>query len=490
MHRPSRTSSALLTDLYQLTMGFAYWKSGLHEQEAVFNLFFRRNPFNSGFSISAGLRDVIEYLSHFQFHEEEIAYLRTIQGNDGKPVFHPEYLSYLQHLQFHCDVDAVPEGAVIFAHEPMLRIRGPIIQCQLVETALLNMINFPTLVATKAARVCMAAQGEPVLEFGLRRAQGPDGGLVASRASYIGGCVATSNVLAGKLFDIPVRGTHAHSWVMAFDRELDAFREYAGSMPNNCTFLVDTYDTIQGVENALIVARELREKGFHWGGIRLDSGDLSNLSIRARELMDAAGFTDSAIVASNDLDEYVITNLKSEGARINVWGVGTNLVTAYDQPALGGVYKLAAIRDPEGDWKYKVKLSEQPSKVSTPGIHQIRRFSSNGQLKGDMIYDLELVTPDGNPALYELSHAGTRHEVDAGWEQEDVLRPVLRNGSAYGTLPTIHESRALARRQIEALPPGVKRLANPEQYPVGLETNLFHFRRDLIERVRSSNPNI
>lgn len=481
----ARNHSALLTDLYQLTMGFAYWREGIHEQDAVFNLFFRKNPFGGGFSVAAGLADAVSYLADFKFSADDLAYLAVLAGNDGKPIFHPEFLDYLEKMRFCCDVDAILEGRVVFAHEPLLRIRGPMLQCQLVETALLNMMNFPTLIATKAARVCLATQGEPVLEFGLRRAQGADGALSASRAAYLGGCTATSNVLAGKLFGIPVRGTHAHSWVMAFDRELESFRAYARTMPNNCTFLVDTYDTIKGVENALIAARELEEKGFKWNGIRLDSGDLSNLSIRARELMNTAGFTDASIVASNDLDEYVITNLKAQGARINVWGVGTNLVTAYDQPALGGVFKLSATRETVGDWKYKVKLSEQPSKVSTPGIQQVKRYTQDGVLMADMIYDTALAVPGQITSLYELSHAGTMHPVLESWQGEDLLVPVLRGGERTGERPDIHQSRANAQKEIAALPDGIKRLVNPDHYPVGLETNLHMFKHQLIDTLRN-----
>ena len=299
------------------------------------------------------------------------------------------FLEYLQQLQFSCDVDAMPEGTVAFPHEPLVRVRGPILQCQLLESALLNVINFQTLVATKAARVCQAAQGDAVLEFGLRRAQGIDGALAASRAAFVGGCSATSNVLAGKLFGIPVKGTHAHSWIMSFDDELEAFRTYAEAMPNNCVFLVDTYDTLDGVRNAIEVGRWLREKGHKLLGIRLDSGDLAWLSIEARKLLDAGGFAEAAIVASNDLDENLIVSLKQQGAKIGVWGVGTKLVTAYDQPALGGVYKLGAVREAGHAWQYRLKLSEQTIKISNPGILQVRRFFGPEEAIGDMLFNEE-----------------------------------------------------------------------------------------------------
>src|SRR5688572_20045473 len=281
-------SLALLTDLYELTMAHGYWKAGVDAKEAVFHLFFRQNPFGSGFSIACGLGYVIDFLKDFRFDEGDTRYLSGLTGNDGRPIFEPEFLSTLRALEITCDIDAIPEGTVVFPHEPLLRVRGPIGQCQLLETALLNLINFQTLIATKAARICISARGDPVLEFGLRRAQGVDGGLAASRAAYIGGCAGTSNVLAGKIFGIPVRGTHAHSWVMSFDTEIEAFRAYADAMPNNCVFLVDTYDTLTGVQHAIEMGKWLRKRGHKLTGVRLDSGDLAWLSIEARRMLDAA----------------------------------------------------------------------------------------------------------------------------------------------------------------------------------------------------------
>ncbi|RYF55329.1 MAG: nicotinate phosphoribosyltransferase, partial [Cytophagaceae bacterium] len=333
------TSLSLLTDLYQVTMAYGYWKSGTAEKEAVFNLYFRKNPFGGGFTVACGLANAIGYVTHFGFTKKDLRYLRTLTGSDGEPLFETAFLDYLGALKLTVDIDAMPEGTVVFPNEPLVRVRGPILQCQLLETPLLNLINFETLIATKAARLRLVADTDTLLEFGLRRAQGVDGGMTASRAAYIGGCDATSNVLAGKHYDIPVRGTHAHSWVMSFDSELEAFETYADVLPNNVTLLVDTYDTIQGVRNAIEAGQRLRERGYRLSGIRLDSGDLAYLSIEARKLLDAAGFTDTAIVASNDLDETIINSLKQQGAKITVWGVGTKLVTAYDQPALGGVYK-------------------------------------------------------------------------------------------------------------------------------------------------------
>ena len=343
-----KTSLSLLTDLYQITMAQGYWKLGRAEREAAFHLFFRKSPFQGGYTVVAGLEYIVEYLRQFRFQQDDIDYLAGLQGNDQRPLFQRDFLDYLGNLELCVDVDAIPEGTVVFPHEPLVRIKGPILQCQILETALLNIVNYQTLIATKAARICTATGGQPVLEFGLRRAQGIDGSLAASRAAYLGGCTATSNVLAGKLFGIPVRGTHAHSWVMSFDEELSSFEGYAQVMPNNCVFLVDTYDTLDGVRNAIRVGKQLRENGHEMVGVRLDSGDLAYLSIEARKLLDEAGFNNAAIVASNDLDEHIIASLKDQGATIAVWGVGTKLVTAYDQPALGGVYKLGAMQSGNG----------------------------------------------------------------------------------------------------------------------------------------------
>ena len=299
-------SKALLTDLYQLTMAYGYWKTGRAEQPAVFHLFFRNNPFQGGYVVAAGLETVVEFLRRFQFSSDDLEYLATISGGDGRPIFDAGYLSYLQELTLSLDIDAIPEGTIVFPNEPLLRVRGPILQCQLLESILLNIVNFQSLIATKASRVVRAAQGDDVLEFGLRRAQGMDGAMAASRAAYVGGCAATSNVLAGRQFGIPVRGTHAHSWVMSFESERDAFRAYAESMPNNCVFLVDTYDTLEGVRHAIEIGEDLKKRGHRLAGIRLDSGDLAALSIAARQMLDDAGFVDAKIVASNDLDERLI----------------------------------------------------------------------------------------------------------------------------------------------------------------------------------------
>lgn len=478
------TPSPLLTDLYQLTMAAGYWKCGKAEQEAVFHLFFRKLPFAGGYAVAAGLGDVVEWLQGFRFSAAEIDYLATLPGRDGKALFERGFLDYLAQQEWRCDVDAIPEGTVVFPHEPLLRIRGPLMQAQLVETALLNMVNFQTLIATKSARVCLAAQGEAVLEYGLRRAQGPEGAVMASRAAFIGGCAATSNVLAGMRHGIPVRGTHAHSWVMSFETELEAFDAYAAALPNNCVFLVDTYDTLQGVRHAVEAGRRLRERGHELNGIRLDSGDLAWLSIEARRILDEGGFPNAFIVASNDLDEHLIESLKHQGARISVWGVGTQLVTGGTQPALGGVYKLSAIRNEQGGWEPKIKLSEQAVKVSNPGIQQVRRFTLQGEFRGDVIFDEE----QGCPQAPEIIHPAdpTRgRTMPEGSTHEDLLRPVFRAGKLVAEMPALPQVQARAREQLAHLHATIKRLDNPHEYPAGVERGLYERKVKMIQQAKS-----
>ena len=447
--------SPLLTDLYQLTMGQGYWAKGMAEREAVFHLFFRRAPFGEAAAIAAGLGPAVEFLDQLEFTAEEIDYLASLTGADGKALFEVGYLNYLKEMDWKLNVSGVAEGELVFPHEPLMRIQGPMLQCQLVETALLNLMNFQTLVATKAARIVEAAEGDPVLEFGLRRAQGPDGGMSASRAAYIGGCAATSNVLAGKQFGIPVKGTHAHSWVMSFDEELDAFRAYADAMPNNTLLLVDTYDTLDGVRNAIQVGKELRERGHDLLGVRLDSGDLAALSRDTRDLLDEAGFENAKIVASNDLHEDSIRELKAAGARIDIWGVGTMLATAYSQPALGGVYKLGAIRDEAGEWKYRVKLSNDMVKVSNPGILQVERTrGADGRIECDRLFN----------------------EADKKADPANLLlQPVIREGEVVYTpepLATVRE-RALAAWSVRP---------RDGQSPVTLDSALEETKRKLLEQ--------
>ena len=479
------SSLALLTDLYQLTMAYGYWKLGRAEREAVFHAAFRKAPFNSGFTIACGLGAIVDYIQNFAITADDMAYLASLKGHDGKPLFEKEFLDYLAALRLTLDIDAIPEGTVVFPHEPLVRVKGPLLQCQLVETILLNLLNFSTLVATKAARISIAARGEPVLEFGLRRAQGIDGALTASRAAYVGGCAATSNVLAGKLFGIPVRGTHAHSWVMSFETEPEAFEAYTRAMPNNVVLLVDTYDSLEGVRNAVEIGRQLRATGHKLQGIRLDSGDLAYLSIAARKILDAAGFTDTAIIASNDLDEDIIRSLKEQDATIGVWGIGTKLVTSYDQAALGGVYKLAALRSETGAWQRKIKLSEQRAKTSIPGILQVRRYQVDGEFRGDMIFD-ELAAPTvaADAVMVDPMDATRRKVMSPKIASEELLIPIFRNGRLVYDPPALIAVRSRVQEQLGAFHPGVKRAVNPHQYPVGLEKELFELRQQMILQER------
>ena len=486
MTTKDRVPPALLTDLYQLTMAYGYWKNRMLDYQAVFHLSFRQQPFQGGYAIACGLSDAIDYLENFSFRSDDLEYLAELRGNDGKAIFETKFLAYLETLRLNCDIDAIPEGNVVFPHEPLLRVTGSLLQGQLLETALLNIIGFQTLIATKSARVCLAAKGDPVMEFGLRRAHGPDGALAASRAAYIGGCATTSNVLAGKVFGIPVSGTQAHSWVMSFQTELEAFEAYANALPGNCVFLVDTYDSIEGIHHAVEIGRRLRSIGKDLIGIRLDSGDLNYLSIAARSILDEAGFQATKIIASNDLDEHVIASLKEQGALIDLWGVGTKLITAFDQPALGGVYKLGAIRVGDGPWQKKVKLSEQTAKVSNPGSLQVRRFADRKEYLADMIYD-EL---DGEPAertIVDIADVTNTRRMPSSAKYHDLLVPVFRHGKLVYERPLIAQIRALAQKELGRFYAGVKRLLNPHIYPVGLETGLNMDKSRLMREARNGH---
>ncbi len=451
-----RHSLALLTDLYQLTMAYGYWKSGRHEREAVFHLYFRKNPFGGPFALAAGLDRVVDFITRFRFSSGDLAFLREF-GLDGErgPFWEPEFLGYLAGLRLECSLEAVPEGTIVFANEPLVQVRGSLLQCQLLETPLLNFLNFPTLIATKAARICRAAAGDSVLEFGLRRAQGVDGALSASRAAYIGGCAATSNVLASRLFGIPAGGTHAHSWVLSFQDELSSFRAYARAMPSDCIFLVDTYDSEAGIRNAIEVGRWLEERGYRLGGIRLDSGDLAELSEKARFLLDRAGFSSTQIVASGDLDEGEISRLKKKGSGIALWGVGTSLATGAPDAALTGVYKLSSIRNDRGDWVDKLKLSEEKGKMSFPGILQIRRFTRpSGELDFDLIYDRRLGVGDVcYPVGAEDKTAG--FPIPRSMPGRDLLQPVFDGGKLVCASPPLDEIRERAAGELRSLPPSL-----------------------------------
>jgi len=486
---PYNQSLALLTDLYQLTMSYAYWKKGLDKHEAVFHLFFRRRTFNGGFTIAAGLENVIRYLENFYFDSSDLDYLSQLKGGDGAPLFSDDFFEYLSKLRFSCHLDAVPEGTVVFPYEPLIRVQGPLIQCQILESPILNLINFPTLIATKAARVRLAAKNDTVMEFGLRRAQGIDGALTASRAAYIGGCDSTSNVLAGKIYGIPVRGTHSHSWVMAFEDEKQSFQSFAECLPSNSIFLVDTYDTIQGVKKAIEIGKQLREQGKTFVGIRLDSGDLAYLSIKTREMLDEAGFKDAVIVASNELDENIISELKRQGSTINYWGVGTHLVTGKEQPALDGVYKLSAIRRPGEPWKYKLKLSEQMLKVSNPGILQVRRFYNSKENLADMVYDIH-TDVSGDCRLIDPLDPTRQKFLKGGVAGKDLLEPIFREGKKVYNLPKLEEIRKKTKLELSHFNEGIKRFLNPHQYSVGMEESLYDLKVNLIKKIRSTASHV
>jgi nicotinate phosphoribosyltransferase len=468
-------------------MAAGYVDTGMAERETVFSMSFRNLPFGGGYAIAAGLDDALEILTGFRFEAEDVEYLAGLRGAGGRPLFTPSFLRQLAALRFTCDVDAIPEGTAVFPNEPLLRVRGPLIQAQLVESVLLTVIGFQTLVATKAARVVEAAGSAPILEFGLRRSQGPDGAISAARAAYIGGVEATSNVLAGRLFGIPVRGTHAHSWVQAFGDEQLAFDAYAEAQPDNVTLLVDTYDSLLGVEHAIEAGRRLRARGGELAGIRLDSGDLAYLSIEARRMLDAAGFPDAKIVASNDLDEQTIESLREQGARIDVWGVGTRLDTCYDQPALGAIYKLTAIRDDGGAWRYPVKVSELSAKTSIPGILGVRRFvDSTDRFRADVIYDEDLAEPEAGDVMVDPADALHRRRIDSEWGCTELVVPAMRAGKRTGPAPALADVRDRARGQISSLHHGIRRLLNPHIYPVGLEHRLHERRTEqVLERRRA-----
>jgi len=474
-----RPSLALLTDFYELTMSYAAWRSGAAARHASFALAFRHHPYGGGFTVAAGLEQAIDLVEHLRFQPEDLAFLAAQRGADGEPLFDAGFLEALSRLEVDLDVDAVPEGTVVFPQEPVLRVEGPVIPALLLESALLSILDFQTLVATKAARVALAARGEPVLEFGLRRAQGIDGALSASRAAYLGGCSATSNTLAGRLYGIPVRGTHAHAWVMLHDDEREAFLAYARALPGNCVFLVDTYATLDGVRNAIEACRWLRSVGKEPVGIRLDSGDLAWLSIEARRLLDEAGFPAAVIMASNELDEHLIQSLHDQWAKVTVWGVGTRLVTGAGDGALGGVYKLGAVRDgPSAPWRPKLKVSEAAAKTTVPGRLQVRRYRGPDGFLADCIHDLDLGLPPA-PVIVDPLDVTRRREVPAGTPGEDLLVPVFRGGRRVYQPPALEESRARVQAQLGGFHAGVKRFVNPHQFPVGLERGLSDLRLDL-----------
>lgn len=475
---------ALLTDLYQLTMMQGYFETGSHKRQVVFDLFYRKNPSGNGYAIAAGLQQAMEYLQNLHFTKEDIAYVESLH------LFREDFIDYLRTFRFTGTVYAIAEGTVVFPQEPLMRVQAPIAEAQLIETALLNIINHQSLIATKAARVVWAAQGDPVLEFGLRRAQGADAGIFGARAAVIGGCSATSNVLTGKLFDVPVKGTHAHSWVMSFADELTAFREYARLFPDACILLVDTYNTLEsGVPNAIKVFQEMKQNGIPLRnyGIRLDSGDLAYLSKKAKEMLDAAGFSDAVISASSDLDENLIASLKLQGAKISLWGVGTKLITCDDCPAFGGVYKLAAEESNDGNFIPKIKLSNNPGKVTNPGIKKVFRIydKTTGKIKADLIA-LDNETIDENEIL-EI------HDSNAKWKNmrlmggtyriRELLVPVFLNGKQVYESPKTMDIQAYCNEEKASLWDEHLRLNNPHIVPVDLSEKLMDLKTKLIDEM-------
>jgi len=480
-------SSALMMDFYQLTMAQGFWKAQMDQREAVYHLNFRRPPFNGGITLAAGLQTLVEALEQFRFTNEDIQYLKTLKDSSGNSLFEEGFLKHLKQMELSCHIDAVEEGEIMFPYEPLVRVQGPLIQCQLIESLLLNIINFQTLIATKAARIFIAANGAPILELGFRRAQGLDGALSASRAAYIGGCAATSNVMAGKVYGIPVRGTMAHSWVMAFDNELEAFETFAKTMPSQCVFLVDTYHTLEGVKYAIEVGRKIRSLGYQFLGVRLDSGDLAYLSIEARKMLDEAGFKDAKIIASNELDELIIRDLIQQGAQINVWGVGTHLVTSQGQSALDGVYKMSLLKDPQGVWKYKLKCSEQMLKTTNPGMLQVRRFQNNSSYSGDAIFDLNQPPTDQDWVIVDPLDPTKKKPLKNHKTHRDLLIPIFREGKRVYNLPSLDKIKQKVCHELSFFHKGLKRFLFPHQYPYGLEKSLYEHKIQLIEKLRNSH---
>lgn len=475
---------AMYTDLYQLTMAQGYWLADKGDEQACFHMHFRENPFHGGYTVACGMDQLAEMIETFSFAEEDCAYLGSLEAPAGGPLFRPEFLAWLSNLHLSIDIDAVHEGTIVFPNDPLVRVTGPIMECQLVETALLNCVNFESLIATKAARVCVAAK-TPVAEFGLRRAQGL-GGLWASRAAVVGGCASTSNVLAGKRYRIPVSGTHAHSWVMAFDSELEAFRAYARLFPNNCVLLIDTYDVEQGLEHAITVGLEMKERGEKLLGVRIDSGDLAWLAKHCRRRLDEAGLADTGVVLSNDLDEYAIASIREQGAQVASWGVGTKLASAFDQPTLGGVYKLSATRKSAGEpWTDHVKVTESVSKLTFPGVLDIRRYyNANGTIAGDMVFDVNHPVNDEGRIIDPFDEL--RQKKLGGLSSETLLKPLARAGEV--VLEPEFRDAMSARDRTQAglalLDESQKRMLNPHSYPVGLESGLFERRFALARKLR------
>lgn len=474
----------LLTDLYELTMMQGYFKNPTN-QVVVFDAFYRKNPCEGGYAIAAGLEQIIEYVRHLHFAPDDIDYLRSLN------IFDTDFLEYLRGFHFTGDIYAVPEGTVVFPREPLLKVIAPVMEAQLIETAILNLLNHQSLIATKASRVVYAAKGDGVMEFGLRRAQGPDAGLYGARAAIIGGCIGTSNVLTGQMFQVPVKGTHAHSWIMSFPDEYTAFKTYAELYPNACILLVDTYDVLNsGVPNAIRVFREMKEAGHEMKGygIRIDSGDLAYLSKQAYKMLDEAGFGDAIISASSDLDEYLIESLKAQGAKINSWGVGTNLITCQDNPAFGGVYKLAAIKDKnDQDFVPKIKLSENVEKVTNPGNKTIYRIydKTTGKIRADLIcLANETFDPEKDMIIFDPMATWKKTKIAGGsYTLRELLVPVFQKGECVYTSPTVMEIKDICKKELDTLWDETRRFVNPQEVYVDLSDKLFKIKSELLEQM-------
>ena len=475
----------LMTDLYELTMMQGYFKNKDRNETVIFDAFYRNNPMDSGYAICAGLEQVIEYINNLHFSDEDLSYLRSLG------IFEEDFLEYLKDFRFSGDIYAIPEGSVMFPREPMGKVIAPIMEAQLVETAILNLINHQSLIATKTSRVCYAARGDGIMEFGLRRAQGPDAGIYGARAAMIGGCVGTSNVLAGRLFDVPVKGTHAHSWIMSFPDEYTAFKTYAKLYPSACILLVDTYDTLKsGVPNAIRVFTEMRNSGvpLTFYGIRLDSGDLAYLSKKARRMLDAAGFPDAVISASNDLDEYLIDSLKVQGCQITSWGVGTHLITSKDWPSFGGVYKLAAIQDSKtGEFIPKIKLSENSEKVTNPGNKTIYRIyeADTGKIKADLICLVDESFSEDDPLiLFDPNEPWKKTKLEPGtYRMREMMIPVFRKGECVYHSPKVMEIREYCSAELDTLWEETRRLVNPHGVYVDLSQKLYDMKIQLLNQM-------
>ncbi|MGE8207139.1 nicotinate phosphoribosyltransferase [Heyndrickxia sp. NPDC080065] len=470
---------ALHTDLYQINMAKTYWDDGMHERKAVFEVFFRKLPFDNGYAVFAGLERVVEYLRDFHFSESDIQYLREELHYDE------DFLQYLSEMRFTGTVRSMKEGELVFGNEPMIQVEAPLAQAQIIETALLNIVNYQTLIATKAARIKHVVGDEILMEFGTRRAHEMDAAIWGTRAAFIGGFDSTSNVRAGKRFGIPVSGTHAHAMVQAYRDDYTAFRKYAESH-RDCVFLVDTYDTLKsGVPAAIRVAKEFGDK-INFLGIRLDSGDMAFLSKAARKMLDQAGFPNAKIVASSDLDEYTILHMKSQGAKIDMWGVGTKLITAYDQPALGAVYKIVTIEDENGKMQDTIKISANAQKVTTPGLKKVYRIINTNTYKseGDYIamYDEDLHSQKQLRMFHPVHTYISKTVTD--FEARDLHHDIFVNGEYVYRLPDLKEIQGYTKESLGLFWEEYKRSLNPHEYPVDLSQKCWDNKIKNIEEVR------